>query len=157
MSYVIFSIDFENNPVQMNLFHNFLADCRLDSVGEFVPMIGSYKGQKEHSFICRREDFDTYLRDTRWVEKQESILHVASGNKMEATLEYIDGSGRADEPLGCMHQVCREEAYASEAYTYSPSLNAYWIAKQGNPDGSYRRSIQQYRMPVTDEQPIAAE
>lgn len=151
--YVLFTVDFENNPLRMNVFNNMLAD--LPSVGRFMPMIGKYNGKAEHSFICRTEDFDEFIRDTGWIAGQESILHVAQGNKMECWLEYFDD--REDVSLGCMHQVCAEEAAQAEAYTYSPSLNCYWIAKEGNPDGSYSRSVNQYRPAPVAALQIAAE
>jgi hypothetical protein len=157
MSYVIFTIDFENNPLRMNVFLNHIAALpRGEMQGEIIPMLGCYKGQKEHSFICNAQDFDIHIRGTEFIKGQESILHVASGNKMEAYLEYL-ADGRTEQ-LGCMHQVPREEALQSEAYTYRPDMNCYWVAKQGNPDGSYAESVARYRMPATDEQlAVAAE
>jgi len=143
--YTIFTIDFENNPHHMNVFSNFIAGLNGKATGTFLPMIGSYEGKKEHCFICRTDDFEAYIRGTIYIKGQDSILHVAQGNKMEAWLEYLDD--RKDVQLGHMHQVCEEEARASADWTYSPSLNAYWIAKEDNPDGSYARSVAAYRNP----------
>jgi len=157
MSYVIFTIDFEHNPHRQNIFMNYLAERASEMVGNVIPMLGSYKGVAENSFICRKDDFDKHLRWSVFLSGQESILHVASGNKMEATLEYLaDGSM---VPLGCMHQVCKEEAMQAEAYSYRPDLDIYWIAKQGNPDNSYADSVAKYRAPSRWEcaEPVAAE
>lgn len=149
MSYVIFSIDNENNPMAMNVFMNHIAEVRrVFNTSNLTPCMGSYKGQKENAFIWHVSDFDRYLRGTAYIQNQESVLHVASGNKMEAYLEYLGsdiGSGPYTEPAGQMHQVCKEEAMQSEAYTYRPDLNLYWVAKQGNPDGSFRRSKEEYQ------------
>lgn len=144
MSYTIFSINAENNPLRLNVFMNYLAAIpRGERMGEFIPMIGAYKGIVEHSFICVTQDFDTHIRDTIFVDGQESVLHVASGNKMEATLEYLE-DGRV-EALGCMHEVCREEAAQAEAWTYRPDMGCYWIAKQGNPDNALQRSMAEFQ------------
>lgn len=133
MSFTIFSIDFKNNPLRMNVFMNYLALCkRAGMSGNVIPMIGSYKGQMEHSFICNRSDFDLFIRGTVYIRGQESVLHVASGNKMETHLEFLaDGTLVA---LGSMHEVSREQAMASDAWTYRPDMGVYWVAKEGNPD-----------------------
>lgn len=128
--YTIFSIDFENNPLRLSIFKAFLAECAMR--GAVVPIIGSYKGQTEHSFLCRRDDFEAYIRGTAFMQGQESVLHVASGNKMETTLEYLDG--RPSEFLGCMQQVTYEEAMTHDSWSYRPDINIYWVAKPGNPD-----------------------
>lgn len=154
--YTLFTIDFENNPFRMNIFNNFIAEKRSEMQGNVVPLIGCYKGQRENSFICRTDDFNDFIRDTAFMAGQESVIHVASGNKMESRLEYLDGT-TPGENLGCMHSVCREEALASEAWTHNPLTGDYWIAKQGNPDNSYRNSVAQYRgnapvIAVTDDE-----
>ena len=143
MPYVIFTIDFENNPHRMNIFMNFIAEKAPDMAGNVLPMIGCYKGKREHSFICREDDFNEFIRNTAFMRGQESILIVASGNKMEAVLEYLS-DGRI-VGLGCMHEVCKEEAMQAEAWTYRPDLDVYWIAKEGNPDDSYERSVAEFR------------
>lgn len=69
---------------------------------------------------------------------------VASGNKMEVGLEYLNGKRKIVD-LGCMHEVCREEAMQADAWTYRPDMGVFWIAKKGNPDDSYRKSVAKYR------------
>ena len=147
MSYVIFSIDNEHNPHSMQAFLNSIADIRCSyATSNLIPCVGSYKGQKENAFMWSLADFNDHIRGSVWVAQQESILHVASGNKMEADLEYLQTNRLlAFEFIGCMHHVCKEEALASEAYTYRPDLNMYWVAKHGNPDGSYRRSKENFQ------------
>jgi hypothetical protein len=132
---VIFSIDNENNPLILNQFQGFLAGLEL--VGGFANCIGIYKGQSEHSWIMDSQDFDAFVRGSHWIAGQESILHVASGNKMESRLEFLaDGSKVA---LGSLHWVTQEEAIAAGDYTYRcpddyfPN-GAYYVARKGNPD-----------------------
>lgn len=139
--YAIFSIDGVDNPFNLNIFNNYIAQpCCASRVG---IRVGCYKGKKELSYVCSKHVFEEYIRDTIYIAEQESILWVASGNKQEAHLEYL-ADGRI-EPLGCMHSVCREEAEQADAYTMDPKTGNFWIAKEGNNDGSYRRSCEQYR------------
>lgn len=145
MSYVIFSIDNEDNPHSMQAFLDTIVDIQIEhNTSTMIPCVGSYKGKKEDAFMWSLRDFDDHIRGSVFVKHQESVLHVASGNKMEAELEYLSEQGFRIF-LGCMHQVCKEEALASDAYTYRPELNMYWVAKHGNPDGSYRRSKEAFQ------------
>jgi len=145
MSYVIFSIDNEDNPFAMHLFMDYIDMVRSRAkTSNLIPCVGSYRGQKENALMWSLKDFNEHIRGTIFVAQQESILHVASGNKMEAELEYLQ-KPTFNFFIGCMHQVCKEEALASEAYTYRPDLNMYWVAKHGNPDGSYRRSKEAFQ------------
>lgn len=148
MSYVIFSIDNEDNPFAMHLFMDYIDMVRSRAkTSNLIPCVGSYNGQKENAFMWSLNDFNAHIRGSIFVTRQESILHVASGNKMEAELEYLqpDAAILTHEFIGCMHQVCKEEALVSAAYTYRPDLNMYWVAKHGNPDGSYRRSKEAFQ------------
>lgn len=149
MEKVIFSIDFENNPHRMNIFKNYIAENHHRMNGNVVDMIGCYKGKREHCFICRLDDFDQLIRGSAFIAGQESILLVASGNKMEVGLEYLKPPVGFDDwkvvDLGCMHEVCREEAMQAENWSYRPDLDVYWIAKKGNPDDSYRKSVAKFR------------
>lgn len=165
MEKVIFSIDFENNPLRMNVFKNYCASIADQMQGNIVDMLGCYKGKREHCFICRLDDFDAYFRTSVYLRGQESIMLVASGNKMEVGLEYLTpyGDSRSNhvQDLGCMHEVCREEAMQADAWTYRPDMDVFWIAKKGNPDDSYAKSVKKYRKPLDVpadwHQPIAAE
>jgi len=146
MSYVIFSIDNEDDPFSMRTFMNYIDMVRSRAkTSNLIPCVGSYKGQKENAFMWSLKDFNAHIRGSIFVTRQESILHVASGNKMEAELEYLDDAATFRMFIGCMHQVCKEEALVSHAYTYRPDLNMYWVAKHGNPDGSYRRSKEAFQ------------
>jgi hypothetical protein len=143
MSYVIFSIDFENNPHRLNIFQNYCHQSRPYMVGNVIPCFGKYEGEAEHSFLCAVEDFEDFFRKSIYLKGQESILHVASGNKMEVSIEYLDTGTM--HSLGNMHQVTSEEALAAQDYTYLPSTGNYYVCKRGNPDGAYERSVQEYR------------
>ena len=132
---VIFSIDHEASPVIRAAFVAHVSSLPLQ--GGFVQCLGVYKGQSENAFMMDSDDFNSFIRASRWIANQESILHVASGNKQEARLEFLADSSRVS--LGCMHNVEREIALANGDYTfrypdeYFPR-GAWFIAKAGNPD-----------------------
>ena len=130
MPFIIFSVDNEANPINRAAFVSYIANC--DKRGACVPVIGCYKGVREFSWIIHKDDFDKYVKNSGFVDNQESFLQVASGNKMETVLLFPASGERV--PLGCMHQVDESEALASDAWTYRPDMGVYWIAKSGNPD-----------------------
>lgn len=141
--FTIFTVDMEHNPLRMNVFMNHIAEVQKTSAGNILPAIGKYEGKLEHCFMCRRDDFDRFFRGTEYLKGQESVLHVASGNKMEAHLEYLADGRR--ESIGCMHEVCAKEAPASPGFIFRPDLGQYWVAKEGNPDNSLRESVEKFR------------
>lgn len=146
-SFVIFSIDHVHTFAQWKRFESFINTATADGhiKGNVIRCVGKYAGVKEDCWIVSKDDFDRVIRGSFYMIGQESILHVASGNKMECWLEYLNDDSRADEPLGHMHAVCEEEARVSDAFTYRPDLGNYYVAKQGNPDNSYAESVAKYR------------
>jgi hypothetical protein len=132
---VIFSIDYESNPMILNHFQNYLATLSLK--GAVARCIGVYKGQSEHSWVMDNTDFADHIAGSHWIENQESILRIATGNKMECYLEFLADKSRVT--LGSMCQVDKSEAVESGDFTfrcpdsYFP-LGAYYIARFGNPD-----------------------
>lgn len=132
---VIFSIDSEANPLIKAAFVAHVSGLPLQ--GGFVQCIGSYKGAREFAFMMDSGDFAEFVAGSEWIKGQESVLHVASGNKQEATLEFLQ-SGKM-EGIGCMVNVSRDDAMAQDAWTYRfpdeffPD-GAYFIAREGNPD-----------------------
>ena len=135
MAHIIFSIDNQDNAFALNCFQNFISS--IDGASDIKHMIGCYQGKRENAWIWDSADFDKYLRGSIFVKHQESFLHIASGNKMEATLEFQE-TGHF-EPLGCMHEVSEEEAKQADAWSYRPDMKTYWVAKQGNPDRIYNK------------------
>lgn len=132
MPYVIFSIDNSTDPHSVHRFSEWLAYMKTAQrlEGKVIRCVGRWQGQDEVSFISRLDDF-IKIEEAGFCNEQEAVIHVASGNKMEACLVYQDGSR---EGIGCMHEVSAEEALLAEGYTYRPDMDVYWVAKEGNPD-----------------------
>jgi hypothetical protein len=130
-NYVIFSVDNVQDVRTLAQFSHHLDMKRAmqktkDSV---KTCIGSYKGVMEQSFIMSRDDFDLVVRGTKWVENQESILHVEDGHRgvVYGALEYLaDGT---TEHIGVLREVSQSEAIQHDGWTYRPDLNKYFIAE----------------------------
>lgn len=132
---VFFSIDNEANPIIRAAFVAHVSALSL--AGGFLQCLGVYKGQSEFSFAMDSGDFDQYVKGSEWIKGQESVLHVASGNKQEAILEFLQSGEFVG--IGCMKNVSREEAIAAGDYTFRfPDQffpdGAYFVAFDGNPD-----------------------
>lgn len=103
----------------------------LETDGNLIPVIGSYKGESEFAFICSENDFRNIVARRGWAEDQESILLLTRCNKQYAVLEYEDGR---TEGIGCMKQVSQSDALNQDAWTYNPEQNAWYICVDKNPD-----------------------
>jgi len=130
-NYVIFSVDNVQDVRTLAQFSHHLDMKRAmqktkDSV---KTCIGSYKGVMEQSFIMSRGDFDLVVRGTKWVENQESILHIEDGNagKVYGELEFLADGSR--QYLGQVSEVSQDEAMQHDGWTYRPDLNKYFIVE----------------------------
>lgn len=128
MDYVIFAID---NDADLHTNAKFLRHVdQLRAMGKLNSsmklVIGSYLGKLERSYILRKDDFETYVLESGYVDDQESFLVLRDGyyGVVYATLEYQAGRKVF---LGTMEQVDADEALGSAAWTYRPDLNAYFI------------------------------
>jgi len=91
--------------------------------GNCIPCVGMYKGIMEYSFLCNWEDYNEFIVNSGYVDKQESILVIGPTKKRKAHILYKDGR---DEYIGWMSEVPYEVAMRSEHWTYRPDLNKYW-------------------------------
>lgn len=124
MSWVIFSID---NATDVHTLAKFLRHIDTQDVmykmkGKMIQCIGSYQGKLEISWIIGREDFDKHVRNSGYVNNQESFLYV-SGKEMNAEL-YYQQSGVL-EILGRLE----ETSNPSGDFTYRPDIDIYWSIK----------------------------
>lgn len=91
------------------------------------PLIGSYQGTTEHSFIARMSD---YRHIEPWLNDEESILHIHDYDARDnprATLLYLKEGTEID--LGRMYPVSREEALAEHSWTYDPVYQRYFVCR----------------------------
>lgn len=127
MSYVIFSIDNVTDTHTLAKFlRHFDTQVALSRTkGYLVPCIGSYKGQLEQSFICREDDYLSYVVSYGAVANQECVLWVDSGN----CFSYDPEMNEEPTYLGEIKEVSKKKAMKSDGWTYRPDLNSYWIIK----------------------------
>lgn len=121
---VIFSADLSLLTDEQNKLKRDYVKFRLDRLGvPFIKVQGAYKGTKEHSFLVHGSNLKA-AQDLAKLTGQESIL--VRDEDGVAFLEYQNGTR---ERLGHMVAVSKDEALASDAYTYRPDLNTYYIVK----------------------------
>lgn len=136
--FTVFSADINNDPFRLNIFNNFLADVRREG-HEFEPLIGVWKGQKEHAWLCHTPVFDEYIRNTPYVQGQECFMHVAL--KEPATfLEYSNQPG-VFVYIGHM-ETCDKETAELGDYSYCPRTDMYWrVVRKGYTSSSIRKAV----------------
>lgn len=131
MRYTLFSIDDEASPALRQSFETMFKEDRR-TVGSCIPLTGMYKGKREYSYICLSDDFNIFVLPMGFVANQESILRISECNKKYTTLVIL--SGGSEKHLGCMKSVTEEQAMKSDAWSYRPDLDQYFIAVKGNND-----------------------
>jgi len=117
--YIIFCVG--QNPVKIAAFKSWA----LGRFG-FKSLIGSYKGQTEHSFIVNAKHFPE-IAD--WTNGEESILYLEAnpGGYRKATLKYLDGR---EEPCGHFVPITnREYVLRQESWTYDPTSGEYYVCQ----------------------------
>lgn len=103
----------------------------METDGNLVPVIGSYKGESEFAFICSEKDYREVVAERRWTEEQESVMVISRCNKQYAILEYSNGEL---EGIGSVKEVSMREALEKDAWTYDPETSKWFITVDGNND-----------------------
>lgn len=106
--------------------------------GSYRPIFGS-GAFPSFGFIVASSDLAKlreYVGRDDWFDPM--VLHVASGNKMETSVENMfDGSTAG---LGCMCQVSEKALGDNASYLYRPDMHCYWVPQKRNPDNSFEDS-----------------
>ena len=82
MKYTIFSIDHAHDLHTMAKFLRLMDthEVMQRAKGNCKLMIGSYRGKLEYSFITLTEDFETFIKESGYVDGQESMLQMSECN-----------------------------------------------------------------------------
>lgn len=138
MKYTIFSVD---NFTDLHTLAKFLrlVDTKHmmgEMNGTMKPLVGSYKGKLEYSFIMRTDDFFKHVANSGYVDKQECIMQVSECNKKYCQLVYPNGD---EEYLGCMTSE-RGKGLVNkvEGFSYNIEQDTYYTVSEGNPDALYQ-------------------
>jgi len=92
----------------------------------FKPLLGSYKGKTEQSYITNYENL-SHLFAIGVLKGQESILVLGPCNSLDgrpASLMYLNPEGNAlikRQDLGLFRSVSKTAAMAQDGWTYDPS------------------------------------
>lgn len=93
--------------------------------GMFAPCIGNYRGEMERSYMMLAADFETHVRNSGYIDKQESILRIPGDVRQPCVLEYLeDGTREALEPMQRVHS---NEAHMFQGWTYVEKTGAYYV------------------------------
>lgn len=98
----------------------------------YKPLLGSYKGKTEQSYITSYENLPK-LFAVGWLAGQESVLVLGPCNTLDerpASLMFLNPEGNAfikGEDIGMFRTVSRAKAHAQEAWTYDPSTGEYYV------------------------------
>lgn len=96
--------------------------------GHFRGLEGSYKGEREPSFMLNAHDFHVQgLASVLADDGQESILFL--DNQRNAFLRFAPDYAEAGQKwLGVWHHVPKAVALARDAWTRDPQSDLYYVA-----------------------------
>lgn len=128
--YIVFAIDNDKDLHTNARFLRYVDECQamMKMKGKMQLCIGCYFGELERSYIMLREDFDDWVRQSGYVDEQESFMLVENGHKgsMFAYLQFADGR---EESLGQLLEVPPSTALRGYAWTYRPDMDKYFATK----------------------------
>jgi hypothetical protein len=126
MEYVIFSIDKWYDLHTLAKFTRHLDTLRSMGKleGEVKLIIGSYEDKPELSFICMQSDFNNFVKDSGYVDNQDSFLYVGDEKGMPARL--IDKEGKMLDG-GRLKEVGPLMAFEESSWSYRPDLNKFYV------------------------------
>lgn len=87
------------------------------------PCIGYWDGKLETSYMVREHDFNLYIKESIWVEKQVCFLYVPGDVRQPCTLRYSNGSL---DSLDTMKRIDPEELHHHSGWTYVEATETYY-------------------------------
>ncbi len=125
-TYVLFSIDNADDLRTMAKFLSTMDKLRaLDKLkGEIKLCIGSYQDVMEYSFLCRKDDFEEHVRNSGFIDNQDSIL-VLEGDDMQASIEFLQENKRILK-MGRLVSVDKDVALTHGGWTYVIESGLYY-------------------------------
>lgn len=121
MDYVIFSFDNYHDLHTVAKFTRYIDTLRAMGKlnGGVVSLIGSWDGKLEYSFLTRLDDFNRYIRDSFYVDGQQSFMFVC-GDRMH--IHWGDGV-----ICGRLVVVTPDEAFEHEGWTYRIDTDTFYL------------------------------
>ena len=129
--YVIFSVMLGNDTMVDMLAHEAARDYLINKGISLKELEGSYKGNKELSFIVSQD----HMEDVQALAKyhnQESIMLLKSHKHglYKASLHYL--KELLHEDIGYLRQVTKEIALQQDCYSYDKTQDAYFICTESD-------------------------
>lgn len=129
--HIVFSIDNPFDVRVMKLFLKYIDNSMVlrHTQGKIKPLVGSYKGQIEPSFICSLDDYLKVILRSGYVDNQESVLVVSKNPNGVNSCWFEKPNLQCEEEVERKRLVVvpKEQALKSEGWTYDPETQEYWV------------------------------
>lgn len=126
--YVVFSAYKSNKSRSENEHNDLMVSRELDELNiPWKPLKGKYEGVSEESFIVPFDEFD-FICDIAERYGQDNVLildETEAHGLRKAHLHWLKDGYK--QFIGWLKSVSKERAMRSEAYSYCPRLDTYWI------------------------------
>lgn len=120
---IIFSLDLKDRPANTKQVQAYLSS--LVGPNGFKPLIGSYNGITENSYIMPAEGNLDLIKSYATMYGQESIMLLHGDNHAE--LVYLNGPRKGErQGLGTLKAVSEAEARRQLGWTLDPSNGQYY-------------------------------
>ena len=124
---IIFSIDDYHNTHKLYKFLKFVDTERaMGKMSPVVPLIGSYEGKLEYSFMCLAKDYSK-VESLGFTSNQNYVMRVPGDVRQSCDLEYKNGYR---EDIGPMREVSYDVARASDGWTYNTQTGKYFVCQK---------------------------
>jgi len=121
----IFAIDNGSDPRVRARFERQMDTLRaLQKLqgGAIRLCVGCWKGELESSYMLDSDDFDTYVRGTPYVAKQQAFLHTSA---YESRVEWLESGNSDVHPP--MRRTTAALAMLNEGWTCTLDNGEYWV------------------------------
>jgi len=93
---------------------------------EPIQCIGYWQGHMEPSFIMDKEDYISFVADSGYVDKQESVLEIPGDVRQPCTLIWANGTRVGLNPMRRVYS--NEERKKLSGWTYVQATGHYYTA-----------------------------
>lgn len=98
----------------------------------FQVLLGSWKGEAEVSYMVQAEALP-FIEANGFLDEQETVLILgaidSTGRRPALMVTLVDEGESLGENLGYLTECTKQEAMSSEAYTYNPHIDKFFIIK----------------------------
>ena len=132
--WVVFALDNGADPYVQYKFMKRVNELKaLGNIKENVRLcVGSWMNELEYSYCLRKQDFDRYFIEGRFVVNQECFmqLHPVNPRNPNRLHAYLDWKNGEKENLGQLQEIGKEYTDAHESWTYFCDTGKYFVTER---------------------------